>query len=182
MHCRPRMAKLSSDMRHTVLILSLILAAALGGCQPQPKPAAQITGGDPFADLSANGNLSAPTLSPEAVVATDTCASRLQDIGEALLLYYSVNKHLPAQLEELKSESGTPLNFTCPQSGKPYLYISSGLAAVSHDKRIIICDSTPSHNGKRWCIFMPPPRPGQAVSMEVLEVPEGLYRTYLAEP
>jgi len=149
------------------------------GCQPQ-KPASTHGNADALSEISSGD----PGMtSPDQLLKTDPCASRLQDIGGTLLLYYAVNKHMPEKLEDIKplADLGQDLQFTCPLSGKPYAFTPAGLAAVGKDKRIVVYDSEPSHNGKRWCVFMPTPRPGQ-MSVEVLEVPEGLFRTYTVLP
>jgi hypothetical protein len=157
-----------------------VLIALASGCQPQ-KPANPRANSDTLSDISSgDGGMT----SPDQLLSTDPCASRLQDIGGTLLLYYSVNRHMPAKLEEIKplADFDQDLQFTCPLSGKPYGYTPTGLAAVGKEKRIVVYDSEPSHNGKRWCVFMPPPRPGKAMSVEVLEVPEGLFDTYTLMP
>lgn len=152
----------------------------IAGCQPV-KPANPR--GDPLAGLSA-GDPSGQTTSADQVLKTDPCGSRLHDVGGALLMYYALNKHMPEQLEEVKSmaDFGMELVFTCPKSGKPYSFTPNGLAAIGKDKRIVIYDSEPSHDGRRWCVFMPTPRLGQAMSLEVLLVPEGLFNTYTVMP
>jgi hypothetical protein len=105
----------------------------------------------------------------------------LQDIEGAMLLYYAVNRHLPEKLDELKefADVGTELNFTCPVSGQPYVYAPGGLQSAGRNKRIIMHDATAAHDGKRWCILMAPIKPGQAPYMEVLQMTDAMFRTYL---
>ena len=120
-------------------------------------------------------------LTPDQAVATDPCAIRLHDIGGALLHYFAVNKRLPDRLEEVQSfgDADQPLQFTCPTSGKTYGYAPQGLILEGRKKRIIVFDQMAAHDGQRWCVFMAEePRPGAAQSIEVLAVPEGVFRLY----
>ena len=63
-------------------------------------------------------------------------------------------------------------------SGKPYVYDRAGLSAPGKDKRIILYDAEPSHNGTRYCLLMPTIHPGEAQSVEVMAVPESLFKLY----
>lgn len=158
---------------------ALLLVAALCGCQPQPRGS---QGGGAAAARKPPGPGSAlPPLTPDAIKATDLCAERLQDVEGALLDYYALNHHLPERLDELKSLAGfgTELNFTCPVSKKPYVYTPAGLEAAGRAKRIIVHDAEPVHDGKRWCIMMPPVKPGQQPFMEVLLIEEKDFRAYM---
>jgi hypothetical protein len=158
--------------------IGLWLAAAamlvLGGCVTETtrigaKPA------------SPDHAAAARPLTPDVVAATDRCALRLWDIGGVLLQYFSLNKQLPARLEDLAplADPGEPLFFVCPLSGKPYGYAPQGLVREGRHKRIIIFDSTPAHDGKRWCVLMPDDlRPGDAQSVEVVPVPEEVFQLY----
>jgi hypothetical protein len=82
----------------------------------------------------------------------------MQDICGALLEYYVVNHHLPTVLQELQGfgDTGSELNFTCPISGKPYVYVPDGLAIPNVDRRLVLYDATPAHNGKSWGIVVTP--------------------------
>jgi hypothetical protein len=153
-----------------------LIAAALLGCQPKPPPTQQQSGEYGGAGL----DTSVKTVAPETAVRNDPCAARLQTIGGALLLYWATNKHMPQNLDELKpfADFDEPIELTCPVSHKPYLYAPNGLAAAGKEKRIVVYDAESSHNGNRWCLFMIPPRPGQALATEVLEVPEGIFHTF----
>jgi len=117
--------------------------------------------------------------SPDAVY-SDPCAGRLHNLCGPLLEYYALHHQLPARLEDLQSvaDEGTKLDFTCPVSGLEYVYVPDGLEAVGHTKRIIAYDAQPVHNGKRWCLFWQPPRPGGALSAEVLLLSQGIFQTY----
>jgi hypothetical protein len=176
-----RVTMIRVTMQRNLFCLMILLA--IGGCQPkQPQQQVQHSG-DPLAGLSSTGgglNTSVQTMPPEAAVRNDPCAEHLQNIGGTLLLYWAVNKRMPQQLEELKplASFDQTIELTCPVSGKPYGYAPQGLAAAGKEKRIVVYDPEPSHHGNRWCLFMVPPQPGQALATEVLEVPEGLFHTF----
>jgi hypothetical protein len=117
-------------------------------------------------------------LTPDVVAATDRCASRLWDIGGLLLQYYSLNRQLPPRLEDLVPLADAD-QFVCPTSGNPYGYASQGLVREGRHKRIIVFDSTPAHDGKRWCVLMPDDlRPGYSQSVEVVQIPEEVFQLY----
>jgi hypothetical protein len=114
----------------------------------------------------------------------DPCSARLHDIGGAILLYYALNRRMPARLEDVAdlADLDAPLNFTCPLSGRPYLYNPKGLAIPGTDKRIIVYDSTPAHDGQRRCLLMPPITPGKAVSTDVQSFPEKVFSALPSTP
>jgi hypothetical protein len=159
------------------LLASVALVGGVGCQQAKPQQRS-----DPLAGLSSDTALdtSVQTASPETAVRSDPCAERVHNIGGTLLLYYASHQQMPQRLEELKplADFDQPIELTCPVSGKPYLYAPNGLAAVGKEKRIVVYDAEPSHDGRRWCLFMLPAKPGQALAVEVLEVPEGLFRTF----
>jgi hypothetical protein len=161
-------------------LAALLLVALIAGCKPQPE---QRVGNDPLSGISsgeASLDTSVQTVSPETAVRAAPCAARLQNIGGALLLYYATKKQMPQNLEELKpfADFDQPIELTCPVSNKPYLYAPNGLTAVGKEKRIVVYDAAPSHNGQRWCLFMVPAGPGNALAVEVRAVPEGLFHTF----
>jgi len=118
--------------------------------------------------------------SVEHAVASDPCASHLHDISGAMLMYYAINRELPAKLEDLKplADLDQALDFTCPLSHQPYVYVPGGLETAGRSKIIILHDAAPSHAGKRWCILMEPAKGKSAPSMEVLLVPEPIFLGY----
>jgi hypothetical protein len=163
------------------LLLAPVLLTALVACQQEPQAKPGAAGNGSQAATKRNDIPNFP-LTPDAMRAIDPCAERLQDIEGALLNYFLLNKHLPQKLDELKSlaDFGTQLNFTCPVSKKPYVYSPAGLEAAGRAKRIYVHDPEPSHEGgKRWCIMMPPVRPGQQPFMEVLLLDDKDFRSYL---
>jgi len=121
---------------------------------------------------------------PDQAIASDPCASRMHEISGAILSYYAIERHLPATLEEAKKvydglgDSPLPLELTCPVSHQPYVYVPQGLATPGNDKRIILHDAAPSHTGQRWCAFMALGGGGVAQSVEVLLVPEAIFKGY----
>jgi len=161
----------------------LLSCVALTGCQPvTPQARQQVTPQPlPVSNEGVSFDPARPTMSADQAVASDPCAARLQDLSGALLFYIAINKQLPAHLEDLQSmaDVDTQLQYTCPVSGKPYLYIQGGLHAPAQPKQIVVADAAPSHNGKRWCVLMGKLEKGHASAMEVLEVPESVFRTYL---
>jgi hypothetical protein len=181
-HCRSVLGKRAGGWRRfnqvapasllSALIVSLITLAA--GCQTQSAS----SGGEKGENVT---NQSQRDLSSDKTLATDPCAVRLHDIGGAMLLYYAINKSLPARLEDISplADADAPLNFTCPVSGLPYEYMPGGLILEGRRRRIVVCDPTPAHDGKRWCLFMAnETRPGAAQSVEVLPLPEETFAKY----
>ncbi|HEY8669150.1 MAG TPA: hypothetical protein VIL86_21045 [Tepidisphaeraceae bacterium] len=170
-----------STTLHTCILGLLLLACP--ACQapraktshPTPAPAAT----------------QANRVDPSQVVRDDPCATRLHDISGLLLMYYAYNKQLPKQLTDLRPLADadtppTPLRLECPVSKMAYVYVPAGLQAEGRSKRIIVHDPAPSHDGKRWCIFLTPPTAhgggGAAPSLEVLAIPEPLFQAYHTSP
>jgi hypothetical protein len=155
-------------------LLTVITLAALVGCQSTPPPAKGGGGTSTAAPAP-------QTLTDAQRAATDPCALRMTDVEEAMINFYAINRRLPEQLDELKSYalSGAQLNFTCPVSGRAYVYVPGGLQSAGRPKRILLHDATAAHEGKRWCILLAPLKPGQAAFMEVLPVDDKDFHTYL---
>lgn len=164
-------------IRFTAAFCILHVAISSAGCQSSPPP--QANAANPSEKLSKP----APPqkLTPEQLAVVDPCAIQLQDISGAMLLYYRDHGDLPEQLDELKSAAlpGTELKFTCPVSGKPYVYVRNGLQSAGRNKRIILHDAEGSHDGNYWVVLMAPPKPGQAPFLETVLMPPNLFRTYL---
>lgn len=87
-------------------------------------------------------------------VVVDECAERLHKLSRHLLTFYLDHGALPQTLDELRSSAAgdelPPL--VCPRSGEPYLYRPGGPPAAGTSERVLICDSTPAHGGRRWAI------------------------------
>ena len=157
----------------------LNLGWILVGCQTPPT-AKRTSANPPFIDEPGNPVVKSK-LTPEQLSAVDPCAIRLQDITGAMLQFYVVNRHLPEKLEGVRtfSDFGAELQFTCPVSRQPYIYIPNGLQSAGRNKRIMLHDATAAHDGNRWCVLMAPIQSGKAPYLEVVLMPENLFRTYL---
>ncbi len=146
---------------------ALLLAACQPASPPPPRPAV------PTANF-----LSAPT-SPDAIVNSDPAATRLQDIGGYILLYYREHQQMPPSLDDLRNiPGGQDLNFTSPSS-QPFAYSQAGMWIPDKgDKCIIAYDPARSANGNRWCLFMMLPKGGSALSVDVVTLPEPMFLSY----
>lgn len=154
--------------------IACVAALAVCGCETETTRVG-------FPMVHADPARQGARLTPDQAVVTDPCAIRLHDIGGAILQYFALNKRLPDRLEDATTFADTdqPLQFTCPTSGKTYGYAPRGLVLEGRKKRIIVFDQMAAHEGQRWCVFMADdPRPGAAQSIEVLAVPEGVFRLY----
>ena len=131
-----------------------------------------------FASAAGCGSSSKPTTNLETTPAssaanTDPCAMRMHDICGPLLLYYATNRALPARLEQLSEMPGFDhlKDFTCPASGKPYVYNPAGIPAPDRAMRLIIYDAVPAHGNVRWAVSIPA-KPGEGpLVAKVVAVP-----------
>jgi hypothetical protein len=80
-------------------------------------------------------------------------------------MYYTLNQKLPDKLADLAplADVDRPLEFTCPVSGKPYLYDMNGVLIPGKPGRIFVCDPEPSHSSLRWAIMVPDSEGGPLV-------------------
>ena len=187
--CWRGICHLSVLRRSRWLLISTFVAtfAGLSGCVTtthvvgqfgQPALRTQTTvNGKPTADFAEGGPVSA-----DEALGTDPCELRLQNIEAAMLLYYSINRTLPPALQDLVALSSDNLPLTCPVSHQDYLYIKDGLSIPGSPRKIIVCDATPAHMGKRWCIMMAPPVPGAALELEPEELPESVFQNLQMSP
>ena len=152
--------------------IALAISLLTTGCQSTPPDTKQ---------SAATPMPSDRDVTLDDALSTDPCALRLGDITAALTMFYSLNKRLPSSLDELKplAAPGSDLAFTCPVSSQPYVYSPEGLLSIGTNKKIIIWDATPAHNGSRWCILMPPAQATTAVSFELVALPERAFKTYI---
>lgn len=115
---------------------------------------------------------------PGAVISnTDACATRLHDLCGPLLLYYGIRHHLPEQLEELSRLPGFEgiRDFTCPVSGKPYVYDPDGTISSAPPSRVILYDPEPSHSGLRWAVSIIEPDGDAPLVTKVIALPEAYF-------
>jgi hypothetical protein len=173
------------DAWNAVRLLPVMAALVVAVCGCQPEPAKPKT-----SSSAASAPQSPRPLPDKASLPLDLCADRLQDIEGAMVAYYQVHHRLPEELSELKSVPifGAELNFTCPISKKAFVYVPAGLECAGRSKRIYVYDADASHEGTmadgqramfRWCILMPPVKPGQQPFMEVLPIEDKEFRKYL---
>lgn len=118
----------------------------------------------------------------------DPCATRLEDLVTPLYEYYVRFHRLPEKLEDLSTVADitTILNFTCPVSGKPYIYNPIGLQAQAGDAlHLILYDATPAHSGRRWGVVAGPTpnRYGQVFyQMDVVQLTEEVFKSFKQAP
>jgi hypothetical protein len=158
-------------------ILFTAAAAIAGGCQAgDSRPA---SAGRPDVQITdSRGVSSADMASPDTVLEADPSFVRLNEIGGAIMLYWSINKQMPPQLVDAQTaDPDEVLNFNSIPSGEPYAYVPAGLSAGGA-KRIIVCDPEPGRDGKRWCLLMPQPAVGMALSVETVQIPEAIFERY----
>lgn len=162
-----------------ILMSGLLLA----GCQQQPA-APPVQNGPGVADFSqslGSQTITGEPASPDAILSTDPAASRLQDIGGFMLLYYRDHKQLPATLDELaKMPGGDELNLAAPISGREFAYEPKGLWSQEHPDKCIIAYDADLRGSMRWCLMMSQPTATGALSVNVVEVPEPYFEKYRA--
>jgi hypothetical protein len=157
--------------RRPLRIWSLLLTAALAGCTSTQSKSPEFS----------KEGLANPNLSLDEALSADPSSVALQDISGDLLLYYAVNKQLPAHLEDLRSLSNETanLNLNSPVSKQEYMYVPDGLFAIGSDKRVIVYDPAPTPKGSRWCILYQPVATSDApISLNVVSLPEAAFQAY----
>jgi len=114
---------------------------------------------------------------PATITNTDPCANRLHDLCGPLLLYFNAQRRLPDKLEDLSQVPGFEniRDFTCPVSGKPYVYDPKGLAGLEPGSRVIIYDPLPSHSGMRWGVAVTIPGNDDPLIAKVIGLPESKF-------
>jgi hypothetical protein len=116
----------------------------------------------------------------DRAVASDPVAIQMQNISGAMLMYIAGHQKLPAHLEDLRKspDVDTPLVFISPTTGKPYSYEPAGLVSEGKSKRIVLYESDAGRKQSRWCILMSDPAANAPLSVDVLLVPESVFKTY----
>ena len=150
----------------TCVCLALLLLAA--GCQS--------AGSSPAAPQPADH-----PITEDQAIPIDVSGERVEQINEALLLYVRIHQGIPAQLSDLQTvpSLGQQLVLVAP-NGQPYIYVPNGLSIPNGNKLMIVYDPAEEADGRRWCILVSDLRPGGALTTEVMELPEPIFRAYLA--
>lgn len=125
-----------------------------------------------------------PAARPEQIenaLHSDPCALRLQQIGGALLEYYAIHGRLPTRLEDLSTltDLEQPLSFSCPGTGKPLVYVPSGLVRLADPQPIVLFDPTVDRARLRWVIRLRRPTPREAGTTFVEHLPESVFQTFV---
>jgi len=153
----------SMTVKRLVLSCCILLGAfASIGCPPKPVPSGTGTPGAQSPDKPKP----AIKLTPAQQASLDACVDRMQDIAGALMMYYHDHRSLPERLEDLQTLPiiGADLQFSCPATGKHFIYVPNGLKSLGRPKRVLAYDPDPSDltpDGIRWCVLAPPFNPGQ---------------------
>lgn len=165
-----RSCRAQTDRREALQrgLLLLLLTAACH--QPNGPPAER--------------NAAGSTPAGAAVTNTDPCAMRLHDICGPLLMYYAARRELPARLEDLSRVPGfgNVRDFTCPASGRPYIYNRIGLIEPKLKSRVILYDAAPSHANMRWGVSVIEPAGDAPLITKVIAVPESIFAQGAAAP
>lgn len=159
-----------------------LAAAMLTGCSPSPpQPAASSPTSVDFSNRNP-GTITGEPVSPDAIVSADPAATRLQDIGGYLLLYYRDHKQLPATLDDLANmPGGDSLNLTAPRSGREFGYQPTGMWSEEHPDKCIVAFDPDLRGSARWCLFMTPPTStGGPLSVDVIAIPNSFFEKYKA--
>lgn len=160
----------------------LVAALAVAGCQPAAPSPSVVPPGQTQIDFSQredSGTASGEPASPDAILSSDPAASRLQDIGGFILLYYRDNKQLPPTLDDLaKMPGGDSLDLTAPRSGREFAYQPTGLWSDEHPDKCIIAYDPDERGSARWCLLMTRPTNGAALVVTVLAIPENTFVKY----
>jgi hypothetical protein len=120
-------------------------------------------------------------MSIDRALRSDPCSVRLHEISGAMLTYLAVQGRLPRTLDELQSVQGPGdgvLNFTCPTTGEPYVYVPQGLRSPGDTRQIVVHDRSPDATGLRWVVLMQPPKARQTPATWVMRLPESEFRRY----
>ena len=170
-------------IRMTRNLLSIAVAGALlFGCSQSPPPQPTLPVGPTSIDFSQHndpGTITGEPVSPDAILSTDPAASRLQDIGGFLLLYYREHKQMPPMLDDLANmPGGDSLNLAAPRSGREFSYVPNGLWSEAHPDKCIVAYDPDLRGSARWCLLMTPPTSGSALTVNVLAVQESVFEKF----
>jgi hypothetical protein len=115
----------------------------------------------------------APPAPPAGASSQNACAGRLQDLCEPLLVFNLKHHRLPNDLEEFKAADGHVPPLVCPASGRPYVWQPDGPLLAGQTRWVVLADSQPSHDGKRWAILAEEGAAGQMTLRVSLLLPPG---------
>lgn len=174
-------------------IVSQVLGAVvlLAGCQRTVTTEGGIGSGRPVVVVNGQSTEpdgtsrppSSPIMSIDRALKSDPCSVRLHEISGAMLSYLAIQGRLPRTLDELQSMQGPgepALNFTCPTTAEPYVYVPQGLRSPTDPRQIVVHDRSPDAMGLRWVILMQPPKGRQTPATWVMRLPESEFRRYQA--
>jgi hypothetical protein len=155
---------------------------AATGCQssapPEPAPVMAQSGPASMDFSKAPTPPSGKDATPDSVLPTDPSATRLQDIGGYIMLFYRSHQAMPQTLGDLASlPGGQDLNFNSA-SGQPFVYQSTGMWSPERDNKCIIAYDPELKNGKRWVLFMSLPKSGGPLDVDVYNLPEPFFLNY----
>jgi len=172
-------------------ILGCWLIVLMVGCQRTTvteggigsgRPVVTVNGNAAEPDAKSSGKFAPPSMSIDRALKSDPCSVRMHEISGAMLTYLAMNGRMPGKLEELRAVTGLgegPLEFSCPVTGEPYVYVPGGLRGGEDGRVIVLHDRTPDAAGMRWVIQMQPARGRQAPATWVTRLPDGVFRTYV---
>ena len=153
--------------------IPLILFAAGCATSTAKEPAPKIQA--PWSD---------PVESARASTAIEPCADQLHELCRPLLMHFAIRRRMPDGLDDLRKIAGPDpsIVYECPVSRQTYTYNAQGLQSPTVPGRIVLFDSTPAHDGKRWAVLLEDTRPGQPLIPRVVSIPESEFPKPLAPP
>ena len=109
----------------------------------------------------------------------DPCAARLHDIGGLLLKYYIAHKRLPDRLQDVAplADRGQQADFTCPFSGKPYVYLPQTIVAGG-PQQVLAFAPSPGKDG-RYRVIVLRPATGSSIAADVVTYTPEQIKPYL---
>jgi hypothetical protein len=170
---------MTGGMALTILAAPFACAPAESTPSPDRRRPAKSQVPDPAPD--APGRPTAPL-----GAASDPCADRLHAICGPMLLYFAIHRRLPDDIEELRAVAGPDpeVEFTCPVSGKPYVYNPQGVPrGQGRPGLLVLYDAEPTHSGLRWGVAAEPPRnTAQPLVTQVVAEPELMFHDVPPSP
>jgi hypothetical protein len=163
-------------------VAACVLAGLMAGCKGStdmsPRPVVKMNG----QEYRSSGQ--AVSMPIDEALRSDPCAARLHAISGAMLEYYALHNRLPPALQNLASlaDLDEPLNFTCPETGRPYVYVPTGLQSPKDSRLIVVHDAETHRSGQRWVILLQKPKGRQAASLWVVPMGEGEFRAHTPAP